>query len=120
MQVDEASYDAGINWCWFTVRCGGDVALFRMHMEESPCWKLFELLDAPSLRPDPRSSLTFRYGSDEQRAAPARGNEASRAVPPAFTWLEDFFARQHGSAESRYSASWCEYHGTFFYQAAPA
>jgi len=118
VQVDEAVYDTGINWCWFTIRCGGDVARFRMHMAEAPIWKLFELLDAPSLHPDLRSGLGFRYGSSERRDSPACEGEATRAVvPPAFAWLEEFLAGQHGAAEARFSATWCAYHGVDFYRA---
>lgn len=121
-QVDEACYEAGINWCWFTLRCGEDVARFRLHMEESSCWELLKALDSPNLHPTPKSGITFKYGSGESRAPPARDGGASSATPASFDWLEAFLASQHGAPEgatgSRKNSSWCEYEGVDFYKAA--
>jgi hypothetical protein len=86
---DEAIYDPGINWCWFHIRSGKTVAIFRLHMDETECWDMFKLLDGQNLFPHTNASMTFRYGRDEHRNGIAVKPEKTNSVPIDFIWLEN-------------------------------
>src|SRR4051812_30901635 len=123
MQADDACYETGINWCWFWVRCGATVAVFRAHMGEAFCWNLLEALDAPTLHPSAKSGLVFRHGSRERRAAPAYEGPSNSEVPAGFAWLEAllakesaFLAGEGGPAQLR--STWSAFHGVGYYRAA--
>jgi hypothetical protein len=118
VSFDEASYESGINWCFFRIQQAGLVAVFRLHMEDAICWELFKAIDTPALHPTFKSGLGFTYGSRIRKDAISLGEKLSieDAVPKDFNWLEQMLAEGRLPTE-RFTNSWCEYHGVNFFAA---
>jgi hypothetical protein len=110
MNITEAVYSAGINWCWFYIRIDGIVAVFRLHLDEDLCWTLFKALNAPTLFRHPNSSMAFGYGNQiETRKSPKTKSDPIKGIPPSFDWLEKLL-----TTPSCRNFSACAYHGVSF------
>lgn len=114
---EDARYDVGINWCFFTIKCKKHIASFRLHMDDNSCWKLFELLDKNNkemLSPSNKSSMTFRFGSSVRNPCININNEKiCNKLPEECSWL-NIFLKDYTSSLS--NSSPCEYFGVIFYE----
>lgn len=123
-QFDEATYETGINWMRFSVRCGDAVAVFRLHMErrEDRCWKLMDELAGPKLFPSKECRGTYTQSGENGAKDIGTGKkleDVGGAIAARFEWLDRLLAGT-GELREHFSSSWLDYHGVEFRSHASA
>jgi len=91
---DEATYDAGRNWCYFYIRCKNIVAKFRMLFDEDIIWDFFKFIDCYNLKVALKSDTRFNYGSN-MKGIIKLGDKIDQGynVPDNFQWLDGFYTQ---------------------------
>ncbi len=116
-EFDEATYNVGIHWCCFMIRCKNSIAVFRLHIlsNTNKCWEVLKALDGPKLFQDPESNCSFSYGAAKKKIETRDKLEEDDdgTLAARFAWLEDLLTAPTSGVAM--TGTFLEYHGVEYY-----